>query len=87
MNEPRANDAPIETPTNVAVPTKVAKGCVVGMDMKAPFSVYVDGVEVAQHENEHEASLLYNRLLGRTAMRGVNDAAANVCAFEPTLTA
>lgn len=39
---------------------------VVGMDMRAPYGVYVDGVEVAQHSTEREAAALFNRLAGRT---------------------
>lgn len=43
-----------------------AMGVVVGMDMQPPYSVYVDGLEVAQHKSESEASALYNQLAGRT---------------------
>lgn len=39
---------------------------VVGMDMRAPYGVYLDGVEVAQHNTESEAAALFNRLAGRT---------------------
>ncbi|MDT7514558.1 hypothetical protein [Rhodoferax mekongensis] len=39
---------------------------VVGMDMRAPYGVYVDGVEVARHNSESEAAALFNRLAGRT---------------------
>lgn len=39
---------------------------VVGMDMCAPYGVYVDGVEIARHKTESEAAALFNRLAGRT---------------------
>ncbi len=38
----------------------------IGMDMCAPYGVYVDGVEIAQHSTESEAAALFNRLAGRT---------------------
>lgn len=39
----------------------------VGMDLTAPFGVYVNGECVAEHATEAAAQALYSRLLGKAA--------------------
>lgn len=37
----------------------------VGMDMHAPFGVYVNGEQVAEFDRESDAQMLFNQLTGR----------------------
>lgn len=39
----------------------------IGMDMCAPFGVYVNGEQVAVHQSESEAEAHYQALVGRTS--------------------
>jgi hypothetical protein len=67
-----------EKDVNSLTPRKV-----VGMDMCAPYGVYVDGMEVARHSSEKEAAELYNQLTGRTKSKVVvSDASARSANME-----
>ena len=55
-----------------------AVGRVIGMDMRPPYGVYVDGVEVARHKTESEAGALFDQLAGRVHPNaGANSAPIN----------
>jgi hypothetical protein len=44
---------------------KQTRPAIVAMDMRPPYGVYLDGVQIALYKTELEADLHYARLLGR----------------------
>jgi hypothetical protein len=44
---------------------KKPRSATVGMDCVAPFGVYLNGEQVAEFNNERDASVLFNKLTGR----------------------
>lgn len=51
-----------EAAASIPPPRRLGRPTIIGMDMRAPFCVYVDGEAIAEHASAAQAETLYQQL-------------------------